>query len=329
MLTEEQVRDAWLGAVERARLAPSFLNTQPWRWHPGERSLELYADRSRQITSIDPDGRLLILSCGTSLHHARTALTGAGFDVVVDRFPQPSTDDLLARMSVTDRHEPRTVDVQMLRNLRNRHSDRRPFAATVPVPGEAMSALTSAVEAEHARLYQLRESQKSILTEAAQFAAAAEAQMPEYQAELSTWTRRPQRSGDGVARETIAPQVARPVPVRDFAPGRETMLDPGFGEDQFTEYVIVATAADGPTEWLTAGEATSAAWLTATGAGLVMSVMSDVIEIPGSRAQLRGLLPEPGHPQLVLRLGLDMQPTPAPPSRRRAAADVIDESGQT
>jgi hypothetical protein len=185
------------------------------------------------------------------------------------------------------------------------------------------------VEAEHARLYQLRESQKSILTEAAQFAAAAEAQMPEYQAELSTWTRRPQRSGDGVARETIAPQVARPVPVRDFAPGRETMLDPGFGEDQFTEYVIVATAADGPTEWLTAGEATSAAWLTATGAGLVMSVMSDVIEIPGSRAQLRGLLPEPGHPQLVLRLGLDMQPTPAPPSRRRAAADVIDESGQT
>jgi hypothetical protein len=327
VLSDEQVRDAWLGAVERARLAPSFFNTQPWRWHPGERSLELYADRSRQITSIDPDGRLLVLSCGTALHHARTALAGAGFDVVVNRFPEPTMDDLLARMSITDRHQPRTVDVQMLRNLRSRHSDRRPFTASVPVPGEAMSRLAGAVGAEHAWLHHLRESQVPILTQAAQFAATAEAQMAEYQDELSTWTRRPQHARDGVARETVAPQVGRRVPVRDFAPGRETLLDPGFGEDEFTEYVIIATAADGPADWLIAGEATSAAWLTATGAGLVMSVMSDVVEVPGSRAQLRGLLDRPGHPQLVLRLGFDMQPTTAPPSRRRVAAEVIDDPG--
>src|SRR5262249_41580572 len=156
-------------------------------------------------------------------------------------------------------------DVQMLRNLRGRHSDRRPFAAASPVPGEVMSGLTRAVEEQSAWLYHIREGQIPILNEAAQLAAAAEAETADYQADLSTWTRRPQRAGDGVTRETIAPQVARPVPVRDFAPGRETLLDPGFGEDEFTEYVVVATAADGPAEWLAAGEATSAAWLTATG----------------------------------------------------------------
>jgi hypothetical protein len=57
-------------AAERAVLAPSTLNTQPWRWRVHASRLELFADLDRQVTSIDPQRRLLTISCGAALHHA-------------------------------------------------------------------------------------------------------------------------------------------------------------------------------------------------------------------------------------------------------------------
>jgi hypothetical protein len=50
-------------AARLAQHAPSILDTQPWRWRVREEVLELLADHSRQIRSIDPEGRLLTLSC--------------------------------------------------------------------------------------------------------------------------------------------------------------------------------------------------------------------------------------------------------------------------
>lgn len=74
---------------------------------------------------------------------------------------------------------------------------------------------------------------------------------------------RPRGTGEGVPPETIVASTTRPVPLRDFAPDGEILLHPGFGEDRFAEYLVLATDGDGPADWLQAGEATSAAWLTA------------------------------------------------------------------
>jgi hypothetical protein len=324
MPTTRETGEALRDAAERAQRAPSILNTQPWRWRLEDDRIRLYADRSRQLQSIDPDGRLLLLSCGAALHHARVALSGLGFAAGVDRFPDPDAPDLVATIRPNEYHQPRPLDIQGLRDIRSRHSDRRPFEANVPVPADALDRLTRAVEAEHARLYPLREDRVAVLAEAAERAAAVEAQMPDYQAELAAWTNRPRRHGDGVTAETLTAQVPRRMAVRDFTPERETLLAPGFGNDRFAEFLIVVTAQDGPAEWVIAGEATSAAWLTATRSGLVMSVTSEVVEIPAARAILRRLLDPPGQPQLVLRVGLDMQPSPAPKTPRRAFDEVVE-----
>src|SRR5262249_12007497 len=78
--------------------APSILNTQPWRWRIGGDIAQLRADRTRQVPSIDPDGRLLTLSCGIALHHARTALTALGSDVDVAHLPEAADPGLLATL---------------------------------------------------------------------------------------------------------------------------------------------------------------------------------------------------------------------------------------
>ena len=45
-------------ATAAARYAPSVLKTQPWHRRVHRDRLELFAERSRQLTVTDPDGRL-------------------------------------------------------------------------------------------------------------------------------------------------------------------------------------------------------------------------------------------------------------------------------
>src|SRR3954462_2403002 len=90
----DQVAEASIAALR----APSILNTQPWRWRLAGNHAELWADRSRQLDGLDPDGRLLMLSFGTALHPATAALLAAGFDAEIPRLPAPGQPDLLARV---------------------------------------------------------------------------------------------------------------------------------------------------------------------------------------------------------------------------------------
>ena len=89
-------------AARQSLHAPSVFNTQPWRWRVTPAALELRVDAIRHLTATDPDRRLLTLSCGAALHHARVALAAAGWRAVVDRLPDPGDPDLLARVGLGD-----------------------------------------------------------------------------------------------------------------------------------------------------------------------------------------------------------------------------------
>jgi nitroreductase len=58
-------------AADAARLAPSVHNTQPWRIVMHPQQLDLRADRSRQLTTLDPVGRGLVQSVGAALFNVR------------------------------------------------------------------------------------------------------------------------------------------------------------------------------------------------------------------------------------------------------------------
>jgi hypothetical protein len=310
-------------AAVRATLAPSILNSQPWRWRVHRSSLDLSADPDRQIASIDPHRRLMILSCGGALHHAYVALRARGCEPDVSRTPDPAHPDLLARIRVSGPHDVRPADLAEAGGISQRRSDRRVIAATAPVPARDIDLFRRAAADHGVQLHLVTADQRPFLALAAAKAQSTQDSDERYQRDLVAWTDDRPR-GAGVPVETLVANVPRPVPLRDFAGGGETALHPGLGDDTFADFLILATSKDEPVDWLRGGEAMSAVWLAATVNSVAASVLSNVIEVPGARALIASLLPHHGHPQLVLRIGVAAQPTPPPASPRRLAETMID-----
>jgi nitroreductase len=313
-------------AAAVAAAAPSLLNTQPWRWRITGDTAELRPDRSRQTVALDPDGRLLTLSCGIALHHAQIALAADGVEVDVAYLPDDTDPDLLATITCRGFTVHAPPDAQRLRRaIALRHTDRRPFADR-PVPADAIDRLRTAAEAKGGHLFYPPPRDLVTLTVAAGHAAAAELADPAYRAALADWVYR-HSGADGVPPATTVPMAARPVPVRDFtATGRErtTLHDPLLLADRFACYAVVFTDGDLPRDWITAGETVSAILLTATAEGLATSLISDLVEVPSSRALLRDLLCGIGHPAIVVRVGVPAGGTPPPSAPRRPASDTVE-----
>jgi nitroreductase len=310
-------------AAQRALRAPSVFNTQPWRWRVTAGALDLYADRQRQLEVTDPDGRLLTLSCGAALHHARVALAAAGYHTAVTRFPEPDHPDLLARIRIIGKRQPDPHQIALNGAIPLRRTDRRAFAEQ-PVPEAAMRELRAAVEAEGAFLHQVHPSQMPMLAVATARAAEEELNDPAYRDELHRWTHRPQWSGDGVPPATAVRPAPRRVPVRDHAPGDDTVLEAGAGNDRGAAYAVLFGPDDTPGSWLRSGEALSALLLTAVLEGLSAAPLSDTIELAWPRTLMRDLLAGVGEPYLVVRVGIGPDAAELPPAPRRTPDDAIE-----
>lgn len=320
-----QLPTALAEAAALAGHAPSVHNTQPWRWRVLPDRLELSAARDRQLAAVDPDGRLLTLSCGAALQHARVALAAEGFASQVERMPEASDPDLLARIVVTGRASASPEAERAARSIRQRHTDRRPVSEE-PVPEEALRAIGAAAESEGTRWHLLRPGQVLELAAAASRAQELEAGEPQIAEELRYWTGRAAPEGAGLTPEVLPQEPPRTtVPGRDF--GRPGTLPIGPGHDRAAVYALLYGDDDEPESWLRAGEALAAAWLAATELGVSVVPLSGAIEVVDTRQTLRRILAGLGHPYLALRLGMPNPALPVPPRTPRLPTEqIVDTS---
>jgi nitroreductase len=310
-------------AAAAAGSAPSIHNTQPWRWRVHPDALDLYADRSRQLGQADPFGRLLTVSCGAALHHARVSLAAEGWRATVTRLPEPADPDLLARLVLAERVEVTPEAMRTFQATEVRHTDRRPVSDEAIEP-EKLATIEQAVAAEGARLHLLSPDQLLDLAAAAAQAQSVELADPSWRAELEYWAGGAHPTGTGVPEEAIpssAPETT--VPGRDF--GHPGTLPVSAGHDRTAVYMILYSDEDTPVGWLRGGEALSAAWLTATQLGVSIVPLSAAVEVTGTRVALRQLLAGLGYPYLVLRLGVaDAEHPGAPHPPRLPSQQVVE-----
>lgn len=300
------VTHALVAAAGAAVAAPSIHNTQPWRWSIHDGVADLYANAERHLTASDPQRRLLMVSCGASLHRACVALAAEGFDAEVTLMPDEADADHLATVLVTGR-VPVTADaLRMAQAIGNRHTDRRPLADESLSP-TVMAAARSAAETYGVNVDVLDRDRVLELAAAIDRAQRALLSDVETRAELTEWTSRGDRAAAGVPAAVIPDEPPRTtVPGRDFGHfGSMPITDK---HDGLATYAILSGSDDDPRAWLRAGEALSAMWLVATDWSVALLPLSAAIEMLPARQLLRDILAGVSYPYIAVRLGV---PDPA------------------
>jgi nitroreductase len=156
-------------------------------------------------------------------------------------------------------------------------------------------------------------------------AAERHAASYEYLDELTTWSGRYASAAGVPAHNTPKLDPAAAIPRRMFA-GASLEESPG-SAGNFDNAIVLAlgTRADDDLARLRAGEATSLVLLTATVSGLASCPITEPLEIPQTREQVRAdVFGDSGYPQMLLRIGwppVDAKPLPATP--RRPLSDLV------
>ncbi|GIF23346.1 hypothetical protein BJ973_000296 [Actinoplanes tereljensis] len=298
--------------------APSMHNTQPWFFRLRNGAIEILADPARQLAVADRAGWAVRLACGAAVFNARLALAVAGVPADVELGPDPADPDLIARLTPGKQRLTTYAETDLHAAIAHRHSNRAPFWPD-PVPAETRLRLIEAARAEGGWLELLvGMTALSGFAEIAQGADRVLHRTARYQYELASWTHT-DVAPDGVPISAGAPSSEPQdlLPQRSFsdhrrAPGRDYEPEPLVG--------ILGAGGDRPLDQIVAGQALQKVLLTATSAGLAASMLSQPIEVPAARDQLRRSLGRRGVPQLAIRLGYGV---PGHPTPRRAVAEVL------
>ncbi|MEU7909043.1 Acg family FMN-binding oxidoreductase [Actinoplanes sp. NPDC049118] len=298
--------------------APSLLNTQPWLFRLRGGAVEVLADPARQLPVADRAGWAVRLACGAALYNARLALAVAGTPALVELRPDRSEPEVIARLSPGPARPATYSEADLFAAVPRRFSNRAPFWPD-PVAAEARLRLIDAARSEGAWLDLLVG--MTALSGFAEIARSADRVLRRdagYQSEMAGWTHA-DAAADGVPVTAGAP-VPEPqdlLPQRSFSdrrrgPGRDYEPEPLVG--------ILGVVGDLPVDQIVAGQALQKVLLTATDAGLAASMLSQPIEVPAARDQLRRSLGRSGVPQLALRFGYG---GPGRPTPRRDVAEVL------
>jgi hypothetical protein len=311
-------------AVMLASRAPSLHNSQPWRWVAEGGLLHLFADRRRLMHATDSSGREMILSCGAALDHLRVAMAATGWDTAVDRFPSRDDPDHLVTIRFSAIAS--IADAQRERGdaILRRRTDRLPFAA--PRDWDSLeSLLRGKIVSDGVTLDVLPDDARPQLAEASMLTESLRRIDPSYQSELRWWTS-PFEFDQGVpSTARVSTSEAGHVDVaRAFPPAGHGDRRPALASDR-SKILVMSTHGDTRPEFLLCGEALSVVLLECTLAGMATCTLTHMIEVTPSRELIRGLTPQTGLPQLLIRVG--RTPTVGyhlPATPRRPVNEVLE-----
>ena len=317
-------RDLLQRVVGLALRAPSVHNSQPWLWRiVDDTTLELYADRRRQLAVADPDGRNLAISCGAAVHHVHEAGRSLGLAVRIDVLPVASNLDLLARVRFSA-GLPAADASSRLRTMERRCTDRRRFTSW-PVPHSRVQKLAEAATGWGAYAVPIADVtahfRAELLMQRAMTLQAAERR---YADEQAAWVEHSRV--DGIPALSAAPPSAGRGDERPNRFTSHSQPDPSSRVVQGSDgLVAICTAHDDQASWILAGETLSALWLEATRAGLSIVPLSQVIEVPETRESLRqDVFAGMARPHLLLRVGWqEIARDTLPATPRRPLSEVL------
>ncbi len=305
-------------AVAAAIRAPSLHNSQPWLFRLRDGAIDVLVDRDRVVPVADPTRWAARIACGAAALNAQLALATTSRPCETQLRPVATEPDLVARLTPGPVRPATYTEDRLYAAVGERRSNRQPFWPT-PVPADVRAELREAAIGRGAWMELLIG--MTALSAVVEIVGAADRVLRRdaaYQAELGDWTRIVD-TADGVPVGAAAP-VPEPhdlLPQRGYGT-RQRPLRRDYEPEPLV--AVLGTVGDSPVDQLVAGQAMQRVLLTATAAGLATSLISQPIEVPAAREQLRVALGRTGTPQIMLRIGYGM---PGRPTPRRDIDEVI------
>jgi hypothetical protein len=294
--------------IELACRAPSVHNTQPWRWRVvDDETVELYADRRRQLLISDPAGRNLALSCGAALQHAFVAARVLGLETKTELVPVSEGGDLLARIRLAT-GTPASDALTSLQALEDRCTDRRRFTSW-PVPDSRLTHLAKAASGWGVHAIPISDvTRRFRAEELLKRAMAVQSSDPRFVEEQSKWIDRSLVGGIPTV-NAAPPAHGRPstYPNR-FASVADARASEAADAARVVEssdgLMAICSARDDQPSWFRSGVALSALWLQATQEALSIVPLSQVIEVEETREALhQDVFDGLALPQILVRVG--------------------------
>jgi Nitroreductase family len=308
--------------LEAAAMAPSVHNSQPWRFRVLADRIELHADPARRLPATDPDDKELRLACGAALANLRIALEALGIRPMVTLLPRDCGPDALAVVRRGGHTTPNTQLTELRRAIPVRHTNRKPFQDK-PVPATRLGHLVRAAQTERSWLHPItdrveRSRLRSLVVRAHQLQLAN----ARFRAELEQWSGHPGDRTDGVPTRSAgpAPEAQDEWVLRDYSGGQARHRVPGKDFEGEPLLLVICSYYEGKFAELHAGQAMQRVLLTATTHGLSASFITQPIEVPACREELRRLLGAGITAQTILRLGYG---SPVASTPRRPVADLL------
>jgi nitroreductase len=314
--------------VASAVWAPSVHNTQPWRFTAdGGPRISLHADARRRLAVADPDGREMMISCGAALFTVRLTLRALGYIPQTKVLPDPAQPALVAQVSWPERASADEFERRLSSHVLTRRTHRGAFDPE-PLPPDTLAALRAAAAREGAALRIVADDgRRATLAAAIQTAEHELSRDGERLRELARWTPAPGSAcRDGVPATSYP---ARAEHTQPYFPGRDFARGHGWGMPPLSPATshraagvagLLTTTADGPADWVNAGQALQRILLTASTCGAAVALHSQPLELPWLREFIRTQLSDGACPHLVLRIGLVAQ---VAVSVRRDPGDVL------
>lgn len=326
-------------AITLAMRAPSIHPSRPWHWRLGYNSLHLFVEQTAYPAG-DPNGRDLLISCGSTLHHLRAAFAAEGWATLVHRVPNPSDAGHLASVEFYPRLATND-DVALAAAIPRRRMDRRRFG-TWRVPLPLLNLLAERAEAQGAMLRaapdpEVRaELSTALSTTPNGHHGQPDSGHPNSGGERTVWSG--MRFGPAPTPAGVLPSGAPTATLGYRDTGSvltqasvltQEQPEPLADEADAAELLVISTYADDRISRLRAGEAMSAVLLTATDLHLASCPIGGLLGAEPTVHLIRErVLGGDGYPQLVIRVGWTANEyDPIPPSPRHSVDDFFDGYG--
>lgn len=301
--------------VRYAVLAASSHNTQPWRFKvAGDDTLEVYLDRSRWLRVADADLREMHVSVGCALENVLVAAEHFGYGCNVSYTPDADEPDLAARVLIGAPPAPSPFrPPDLFGAITTRHTNHKTYDPRPVPPADLRRVESCAAEGGVSIFLTDDEGVRRAVDGLMARADAAQFADPAFRRELGYWV------GQGV--------FGTPWPMAQVARLAITRLNLGKSTAKKDHELLmsapvlglICSEGDDRATQIRVGQVFERVYLTCATLGLGLQPMSQIVQLPGIRAELAELVPARGLvPQQPFRLGY-AEPEGRHTPRRRLA----------